>query len=548
MNLLDWSVIAAYLIVIVAVAFYFNQRQSSLRAYFLADKKIIWWQSGLSVMATQLGAISFVSVPAFVVLKPGGGLKWLCYEFGLPLGLLIVVIYLIPVLHRSGVISIYEYLEQRFDHRVRLFVCALFLLGRGLATSVAVLAGGLILSTCLGVSTTAAILMIGMITILYDALGGMRIVVFSDVFQMVFIVAGFAVCIGAGLCLVEYADILHALSSDRARIVDFASFGFSRESEYAFWPMFLGGIFLYASYYGCDQSQMQRQLALPDCRDAKKSILLNAYGRFPLVLLYCFLGIVVGAVAAQPEFISRVSMVLNEDHETVRQLLINDPDRLLPLFILSYLPNGIIGFIFVSIMSALMSSLDSALNSLSAVTVRDFYQKYAQFKTDDKKDLVVSKVCTLLWGAFCVSTAIVFLNFEGASRQTTLVLINAVGSVLYGPILAAFLLGILSRRVKSEDVLLSLTAGIVCNVCLWLFTDISWLWWNLTGCLIPFLSACLLCGFRSTGYRASDFRIFYRSPRPETGASWTREYNSVIGYVALMILVCLLIEKMLSGG
>jgi len=548
MNLLDWSVIVIYLCVIIVIALRLNRRQSSLRAYFLADQKIKWWQSGVSVMATQLGAISFVSVPAFVVLKPGGGLKWLCYEFGLPLGLLIVVVFLIPVLHRAGVISIYEYLEHRFDRRVRLFISALFLLGRGLATSVAVLAGGLILSTCLGVSTTTAILLVGVITILYDALGGMRIVVLSDVFQMVLIVAGFAVCIWVGLSIVDYGDLSRALSPERARIFDFASLGFSRESEYAFWPMLLGGIFLYASYYGCDQSQMQRQLSLADGTDAKKSILFNAYGRFPLVLLYCFLGVVVGAVAAQPEFMIRVSRVLNTNHETAQHLLAKDPDRLLPLFILSYLPHGVIGFIFVSIMSALMSSLDSALNSLSAVTVRDFYQKFTGLKTAGKNDLVVSKVCTLLWGGFCVSTAILFLNIEGASRQTTLVLINAVGSVLYGPVLAAFLLGILVRRVTAKTVILSVAAGVICNVGLWRFTDISWLWWNFTGFVVPCITAFIGCGLRISSAQNRKGLFSCKNTGLARAVDGTQAHRMVIAYVLCMIFVCLVIEKILTGA
>ena len=157
MNYWDWMVIIIYVAVIIGIALLLTRSQRNIRDYYLAGKKIKWWQSGVSTMATQLGAISFISAPAFVALKEGGGLKWLGYEFGVPLGLILVMAIIIPILHRGNFISIYEYLGKRFDNTTRSLVSFLFLLGRGLATGVAVLAGGIILSTALSISTTSII-------------------------------------------------------------------------------------------------------------------------------------------------------------------------------------------------------------------------------------------------------------------------------------------------------------------------------------------------------------------------------------------------------
>jgi SSS family transporter len=545
MNYLDWIVISVYMAVLVGIALYLNRHHHTISDYYLAGRRIKWWQSGLSVMATQLGAISFVSAPAFVALKQGGGLKWLCYELGIPLGLILVMAVIIPPLHKGNFISIYEYFERRFDGSTRSMVSAFFQLGRGLATAVAVLAGGLILSTALSISTASAILLIGIITVIYDVLGGIAVVILSDVLQMMIILVGVVICCCAALYVVGWNTAWTSLSPDRLQILDFSHWGFTSEGAYAFWPMLIGGIFLYASYYGCDQSQMQRQLAVGNVDDARKSILMNALGRFPLVVMYCLVGIFVGAVVSRPEFLIKVSSLMHTDVPTAAQVLQDDPDRMLPLFILSYLPHGLIGFILVAIMSALMSSLDSALNSLSAVTIRDFYQRYIKPVGDERHYLLASKICTLFWGVFCIAAALVFAQVEGATRQTTLVLINAVGSLLYGPILAAFLLGIMTKWATSQAVKIGVVMGITTNVFLWLFTPVSWLWWNFFGFMAATLAAALVTTVKHT---SMSFRALFalHVDRETTSVNWPLIYKIVVIYFFLIILFCYLCENMLG--
>ena len=545
MNYWDWIIISVYMSVLVGIALYLNRHHHTISDYYLAGRRIKWWQSGFSVMATQLGAISFVSAPAFVALKQGGGLKWLCYELGIPLGLILVMAVIIPPLHKGNYISIYEYLERRFDGSTRSMVSAFFQLGRGLATAVAVLAGGIILSTALSISTTSAILLIGLITIVYDVLGGIAVVILSDVLQMMIIIVGVVVCGCAALYIVGWDTAWTSLSPDRLQILDFTHWGFSSEGAYAFWPMLIGGVFLYASYYGCDQSQMQRQLAVGNVDDARKSILMNALGRFPMVGMYCLVGIFVGAVVSRPEFLTKVSSLMHIDVPTAAQVLQDDPDRMLPLFILSYLPHGLIGFILVAIMSALMSSLDSALNSLSAVTIRDFYQRYIKPEGDARHYLIASKICTFFWGIFCIAAALIFVQVEEATRHTTLVLINAVGSILYGPLLAAFLLGIMTKWAKSQAVKTGVVTGIITNVSLWLFTPVSWLWWNFFGFTVAIVTASLVTTAKHASVSFSALFALHVD-RETTSVNWPLIYKIVVLYFFFIIIFCYLCENIIT--
>ncbi|HXV84505.1 MAG TPA: sodium:solute symporter [Candidatus Binatia bacterium] len=540
MNFLDWGVIAIYVAIIVGAGFNFGRAQTTIHDYYLAGRNVRWWQSGLSTMATQLGAISFVSAPAFVAVKENGGLKWIAYEFGVPLALILVMAVILPTFHRAGVISIYEYLETRFDEGTRMLVSLFFQIGRGLATAVSVLAGGLILSTAFGVSTASAIIAVGVITIVYDVLGGIRVVIFTDVIQMAIILLGILLCGGVALALVGWGTAWASLAPQRLEILDFSRWGLTPAGTYAFWPMTIGGFFLYASYYGCDQSQVQRELTVGNIDNVRKSLLVNAFGRFPIVLLYCLMGVFVGAVVAEPSFLDRAGETLGLGNEGVRAALARDPDRLVPMFILTYLPHGLIGFIFVAILSALMSSLDSALNSMSAVTVRDFYQRYWKKNADQHHYLRASKICTLLWGILCVSFALLFAGTPEATRQTTIVLINAIGSFLYGPILATFILGMMTRWAGPRSTKIGVWTGVGLNLALWQWTSISWLWWNFTGFLTTLVVAALSSPWDTTPRREEWFQ-----PLEPTRLPWPRIYVYVALYFLFIVGLCGLIETAL---
>jgi SSS family transporter len=473
MNFLDWLVIIVYVVGLIVLSRYLGKHQKNTEDYYLAGQKLAWWTIGLSTMATQLGAISFVSAPAFVALKPNGGLIWLGYEFAVPAAMVFIMIFIIPVIHRAKVVSAYEYLERRFDSTTRTLISFIFQISRALATGVSIYAVGIVLSAVLNLPLIPTIILIGIVTIIYDMLGGIKAVIYSDVIQMFILTLGIIICGWTAYFLAGgWENVVSTISPERLKIVDIRSHGFGDGNDFSFWALVIGGFFLYASYYGCDQSQIQRELSAKSVDDAKKSLLFNGLMRFPMVVAYCTMGLFIGAFAAQNvEFMN----LIPEDKV----------DYMVPIFVLNYLPNGIIGFIVIAILAAFMSSLDSAINSLSAATMRDIYQKYIKPQADDKHYFLWSKVLTVFWGVVCT----VFAFVVGAISETLIEAINKVGSVFYGSVLAAFVLAILVKRATATATKIGVVSGVLVNLVLWFgFPRVSWLWWNATG----FISALVV--------------------------------------------------------
>lgn len=481
MELFDFLLVGIYVAFLIGMGIYLNRRQESPEDYYVGGRTVPWWASGTSTMATQLGTISFVSAPAFVALKDvkdGGGLGWLAYEFGVPLALIFIMIYLIPIYHRARVISIYEYLKKRFDPTTQVYVALLFQISRGLATGVAVYTIGFVVAIFFGEVDPSRVwpyvIAIGVVTIIYDALGGIRAVIWSDVVQMVILVLGiFILTIEAYTEVGGFVPLLkvYTVDPERFRILQF-SWGYGSGDQYAFWPMLIGGFFLYIAYYGCDQSQVQRELSVGSVDNVKRSLMLNAIGRFPVVFFYCLMGLFIGSFALlRPGF----KEMIPADH----------PDWMVPLFIVTYLPTGLVGLMFIAVLAAAMSSLDSALNSMSASSMRDIYVPYVRPHASDRHYLLMSKLFTVAWGIFTIAFAFVVPFIS----DTVIEAINKVGSLLYGPIFAAFFLGIFIRWATPLGVKLGVTVGIGVNLYLWLGVPaLSWLWWNVIGMVVAVLT------------------------------------------------------------
>ena len=528
MNSLDFAIVFLYILALLAIGLFLNSRQKSKEDYFLGGRSIPWWASGISTMASQLSAVSFISAPAFVALKDvntGGGLRWLSYEFGVPLAMLFIIVFLIPAYHKSGVISIYEFLEERFDRKTRTLVSVFFQISRGLATGVLLHASGLVCAIFFGESDPTQfwpyVLAIGLVTITYGTFGGIRAVVISDTIQMGVLLVGLIVLSVIGLSqLGSTGAVFSAYSGEleRLKILEF-SFGLETNDNFGFFPMLIGGFFLYVAYYGCDQSQVQRELSVGGVEDIRKSLLLNAFLRFPVTLLYCGMGLIIGAVAIyNTEFLAQIPK--------------DKPDYLVPMFILEYLPHGLKGFIFVAIIAAAMSSLDSALNSMSASSVRDVYQTHFDSNANEEKLLRVSKLFTVAWGLTCTGFAFIVPYIS----SSIIVAINKVGSILYGPILASFLMAIFLPSLKSLSVRLGIVLGVICNISIWLFfPNISWLWWNPIGTVVAIGLAVLFSSSLSFEISdRSDVSLLIKS--------------LVIAYAALIPLVCYCIQVAIQGG
>ncbi len=500
MNWLDYSIVIFYIIFFLGMGFFFKDNKDS-KDYFLGGKSMGWFPLSLSTMATQLSAISFISAPAFVGLKLGGGMKWLTFEFAVPLAMIFIMVVIIPPLFRSGVVSIYEFVEKRFSPSTRLVLSVVFQISRALATGVMVYTIAIILQAVLDIDFGYTILIISIITIVYSWQGGMKAVVWGDAIQMIILFAGLLICLYFGWTLLQdHGGLSQGFNPERLKVIDF-NLGIGEGNEYGVLPMILGGFFLYASYYGCDQTQAQRLLSAKSEKTIRQLLLANGLLRFPVVLIYCAMGLVIGGlVTLAPDFLQEITDTTQKyfPEEFAKNGI--KPDLMLPVFIMKYLPHGLIGILMVGILSAAMSSLSSTVNSLSAVTVEDFFNR-GKVKLTNKKYMLISKGSVVFWGVVCIASAFLF----GGSKSAVIEIINAIGSVFYGPVLVTFILAFFSKKVNH----IGMNAGIIIAVLINLTFSktiqelfhvdlgihIFWIWLNFTGVIISLVVAYIVSAF-----------------------------------------------------
>lgn len=489
MNTLDYIIVAVYLLGFLGMGYFFKDNKDS-SDYFLGGRSMSWFPLSLSTMATQLSAISFVSAPAFVGLKLGGGMKWLSFEFAVPLAMIFIMIFIIPPLFRSGVVSIYEFVERRFGVSTRLILSLVFQISRALGTGVMVYTIAIILQAVLDIDFVYTILIISVITVIYSWQGGMKAVVWGDAIQMMILFAGLLTCLFYGWHLWSASGGAEVgFPPERLNVIDM-NWGLEVGEEYGFWPMLIGGFFLYVSYYGCDQTQAQRMLSAKNEKTIRKLLLANGLIRFPVVLLYCTVGLFIGGlVTLDPDFLTEISNMTQkyfpEEYATVG----TKADLMIPIFITKYLPHGFIGLLMVGILSAAMSSLSSTVNSLSAVSVEDFFNRGSK-KLSTRKYMMISKGAVVFWGGVCMAASFLF----GGSKSAVIEIINAIGSVFYGPVLVTFLLAMFSRKVTTRGINAGILVAVLVNLMfsktmqqilgIDLGIHIFWIWLNFTGVVL----------------------------------------------------------------
>jgi SSS family solute:Na+ symporter len=366
MNYFDWLVIIVYGVGMIGMSVYLGRNQESEGDYYLGSNDLGFWSIGISTMATQCSTNSLLGAPAFVIAV--GGLLWLQYEIAVPLAVIAVMIFLLPFFRKQNIISVYEYLEKRFGVGTRTFLSVTFQFLRAFSTGVTVFGISLVLQKTIGISFWVAVILLGIVTVVYDFFGGMKAVVYSDVIQMIVLYAGILIATVYAIYLTGgISEVFSLIPEDKSLVLDFSHHGFGDGKTFAFWPMLIGGFFLYVSYYGCDQTQVQRELSSKDLDDTNMSLFVNGIFRFPLVLTYIFLGTALMAyIAKHPEFLN---LLKTSDGSIEYNLAV-------PTFVLQHLPHGIIGLIVVALFSAAMSSLDSTINSLSALTMRDVIERF----------------------------------------------------------------------------------------------------------------------------------------------------------------------------
>ncbi len=534
LNIYDYVVFAVYFAALIWMSVHFGKSQTSRDDYYVGGRDLPWWAVGLSTAATQTSAIGFMSIPAFVALKPDGGLKILQGELVLPLAMIFIMVTLIPFFRKLRLVSVYTYLERRFDPSVKYLISAIFLISRGLGTAVGLYMTAIVFSTVLRLPLWATIVIIGGVTLVYDTIGGIKAVVYSDVVQMFVLLLGAVLIVGyvaqdlGGLAPLHAAVSLHL--GDRLAVLDFAHHGLGDGVEFTFWPQFVGGFFMLSSYYGCDQTQTQRELSAASLTETRKSLILNGFFRFPLSLLYAGIGLALGAyVVAHPDLAAHA-------------LVVEKVDYVLPVFILQQIPHGLKALIFVAVLAAAMSSLDSSINSLSAATQTDFIEPALKQKPDQRTFLLYSKVTTVVWGV--IVTALAFV--VGGISDTVIEAIGIVGSLFYGPILAAFVCGVLLRPVTPTGVVVGVLAGVATNGVLRLVArQIFWMWLNFSGCLVT-VAVALLMSLADRGYRLPEDRRQYIILETDLLAgerAWLPTYGALAAYSGVMVAVCWAIPK-----
>lgn len=485
---LDLAVVIAYLGAVLGLSWYLALRQRTGTDYFLAGRAMGGGLLAVSILANQLSAVSLIGAPAFVALRPGGGLSWLQYELAVPLAMLAAIVLLVPMLRSLPGTSIYEFAEQRYGPGTRRALAGAFLLSRGLALGVLLYASALVVSGALGWPVEASILAIGLFSLCYTSLGGIVADIWSDAIQLVVLLLGLLAGVIAVL-LRHGSEVIAAIPVDRTQAL-VAGAGLGEGGTFAFWPMLLGGFFLYVSYYACDQSQAQRLLAARSEAEARKALMLNGVLRFPLVLTYCLFGLLLGGLLATDAAFSTA-------------MAGRPADGLVPLFMMEYVPAGLRGLMFAGLLAAAMSSIDSAMNSLAAVTLEDVLRR-------DPASLPArwGRLTSALWGLFAVGSGLAFAE----SGTGVLELVNLIGSAFYGPILAVFILGVVTRGVTGRGAVAGLLAGLAGNLLLSrLAPQLSWLWWNVTGFVVAGLVATVVSArpldIRRPGWPVREGRI-----------------------------------------
>ncbi len=538
MKPLDWVVMFAWLAFIVGYGLYRSRGTTTVDGFLLAGRSIPWYAMGLSIMATQASAVTFISTTGQSYTD---GMRFVQLYFGLPLAMVVLSATAVPIFHRARVYTAYEYLEQRFDMKTRALVSAIFLIQRGLAAGLSLYAPSLVLSVILGWPDRATTILMGALVVTYTALGGNKAVTWADVQQMLLISCALVLALFMAVHLmpanVTWSDAL-SLAGAAGRL-NAVTTHFNWDDRYNLWSGVIGGMFLALAYFGCDQSQVQRYLTGKSIAHSRLSLIFNAMAKIPMQFFILFIGAMVfvlfifvkppllfepvemkrisadarypgvqqrydqafenrkqaaqdylsaqhaASAAGEEESRRRFSAAqaeLNDAHAAGEQLVskdFHDTNFIFLSFVTTYLPVGAVGLIIAVIFTAAMSSTSGEINSLAAVTVIDLYQRHIKKDASDHHYLTASKWASLFWGIYAVG----FAQF-GRDFGALIEAVNIVGSLFYGGMLGVFVLAFFFKKVGPNGAFWGVIAGEAAIFAAFLFTRISFLWYNVVGCVV----------------------------------------------------------------
>lgn len=542
MRSLDWAIVVVYLVYVIWDGIRMTKRSHTKEGYFLADRGLPWWAVGLSVMATQLSAITLVGTTGQAY---SDGMRFIQFYYGLPFAMIILCVTVVPFFHRANVFTAYEYLEKRFDVRVRTLTSFFFLISRGLGVGTIISAPSIVLSIVFGWNLIATVFAIGMSTTIYTVFGGVQAVTWTDVKQMFVIFFGLTICFLVILWSfptgVTFGDGLHLAGSlGKLNMVDTT---FDLKEKYTIWSGLIGGLFLMLGYFGCDQSQVQRFLTAKSVDQGRTSLLMSAFLKIPMQFGILLIGIMVFIFyqftappivfnrvevekATQSEQFQQIQSKYSAAHaerreaaikfdssvESTRQNYVqadkkfnesrkealayvkstsnpsfNDVNYVFPTFVLENMPMGVIGLLIAAIFAAAMSSIAAELNALATATTIDFYRRLFQPEATDGHYVAVGRITTFIWGIFACIVAVFATNLGSLIE-----VVNKFGSFFYGSLLGVFVLAFAVRRARARGAFFGLLFGISSVWIASWYSDIEFLWFNVIGCVVTVIMGYLI--------------------------------------------------------
>ncbi|MDB6129798.1 MAG: Na+/solute symporter [Verrucomicrobiales bacterium] len=556
MTSLDYVVLVATMLGIAVYGIWKTRRHENLSGYLKGERTQGWATIGLSVMATQASAITFLSTPG---QGYENGMGFVQNYFAMPIALIIIAAVFLPMYRHLNVYTAYEYLGRRFDSKTRLLGAGLFLLQRGLSAGITIYAPAIILSTVMGWRLDLTILFSGILVIIYTVSGGSECVSITQKYQMALIFAGMGVAFGVLIHkLTRHATLHDALtlagSFQKMEAVDFS---FDVKKRYTIWSGLFGGMFLMLSYFGTDQSQVQRYLSGSSLRESRLGLMFNAVLKIPMQFLILLTGVLVfvfyqfeqpplffnQSTAKQPTLVGKETWLeaqsgqyaqlhahkkeaiekwlaarrapnpsaekaahkeilrIQEWSENVRTnaLAVADPknkskdsDYVFITFVTHYLPHGIVGLLVAVIFAAALSSKASELNALGSTTTVDFYKHVIRKDATDLHYIAASKWFTALWGMVALGFAL-FANLAENLIQA----VNIIGSIFYGVVLGLFMVAFFLRKVGGTSVFWGAVLAQLMVFALFFTLKISYLWYNLIGCAGCVLFSLVFQAFQS---------------------------------------------------
>ncbi len=537
MSALDWIVLFGTLLAIVGYGTWKTRGIKNVGTYLRGGEDSRWYTIGLSIMATQASAITFLSTPGQGFED---GLGFVQFYFGVPIAMVILSATIVPIYYRTRVLTAYEYLEQRFDLKTRQLTAAIFLLQRGLGTGISIYAPAIIVSAVLGWPTFITTIAIGLVVIAYTVSGGTRAVNQTQQLQMAVMLGGMALAVVVIVqqLPVPFTDAVRVAGAlGKLKAVDYSA---RLDTRYTFWSGITGGTFVALAYFGTDQSQVQRYLSGESLAQSRLGMLMNGLLKVPMQLLILSVGVFVFVFFQfnpSPVFWNRPALEkarpaiapLEQQHAQLfeqKQALLQrfqagepvqrelyeletkdrairaearkvvqksdplantkDSDYVFLDFVMTRFPPGLVGLLLAVIFCAAMSATASAMNALGTTTMVDFYKRSMNPKVDDARALALSKRFTAVWGLIAIAFALV------ASRLDNLIqAVNILGSIFYGPMLGVFLVGFFLKKVRGTPVFWAVLVAQALVIAVFIASDIGFLWYNVIGCAAVVVLALL---------------------------------------------------------